>query len=72
VTSAFITPEIEAPGYHTLDFRLSRTLIPELEGYVGVLDVLDIHRDPFRIGDQRPIAGRTFYLGVLFSFPEAA
>lgn len=72
VTSAFVTPEIDAPGYHTLDFRLSRTLIPELEGYVGVLDVLDIHRDPFRIGDQRPIAGRTFYLGVLFSFPEAA
>lgn len=72
VTSAFVARGIEAPGYHTLDFRLSRRLIPELEAYVGVLDVLDIHRDPFRLGDQRPIAGRTFYLGVLFSFPEAA
>jgi outer membrane receptor for ferrienterochelin and colicins len=72
VSNAFVTRGIEAPGFHTLDLRFAKRIFPSLEGYAGVIDVLDVSRDPLRVGDQRPIAGRTFYLGVSATFPEEA
>ncbi len=40
-----------------------------LEGYAGVLNLLDVHQSPGVVGDQRPPLGRVFYVGVRVAFP---
>jgi outer membrane receptor for ferrienterochelin and colicins len=69
VTSAFIDPDTRAPGYETIDLRLSRALWSRAEAYGGVQNLLDVRPDPGRVGDTRPPLGRILYLGLRAEFP---
>jgi outer membrane receptor for ferrienterochelin and colicins len=69
VTDAFIDETTRAPAFSTLDARLARPLWRSSLAYVGVLDALDIRKDPNLPGDQRPIAGRTLYAGLTAELP---
>ena len=69
VTDAFIDESTRAPAFSTLDARLARPLWRSSLAYVGVLDALDIRKDPTLVGDQRPIAGRTLYAGLTAELP---
>lgn len=69
VTDAFIDENLRSPGFETLDARLSRTLWPKAIVYVGGLNLLDVKKDPSRLGDQRPITGRTLYAGIRSELP---
>lgn len=69
VSDAFVDESTRSPGYTTLDVRISRPVWPDAEAYVGVLNLLDVHQDPGRVGDQRPPFGRVFYVGLRASFP---
>lgn len=67
-TDAFVDETTRSPGYTTMDLRLSRPFgnakTSSLEAYVGVLNALDVHQDPGRVGDLRPPLGRVFYVGL--------
>lgn len=69
VTDAFIDENLRSPGFETIDARLSRTVWPKAQAYIGALNVLDVKKDPARLGDQRPITGRTFYAGLRSELP---
>ena len=70
VTDAFIAVDSpRTPGFQTLDARLGRPLWPSSLLYVGVLNAGDAHREPDRVADQRPLAGRTFYVGLTAELP---
>ncbi|MBX3204513.1 MAG: TonB-dependent receptor [Labilithrix sp.] len=69
-TDAFVDAETRSPGYQTIDLRLGRELWPRSQGYVGVLNVTDVHQEPARLGDLRPPLGRVFYVGVRAEFPS--
>lgn len=73
VTNSFLDvvngTEVRAPGYQTVDVRAGRTLWPRSQGYVGVLNLLDVRQDPGRLGDTRPPLGRIFYVGLRADFP---
>jgi len=69
VTDAFVDEALRSPGFQTLDARVSRELWPGAEAYIGVLNALDAKKDPTRPGDQRPLAGRTLYLGITAEYP---
>ena len=69
VTDAFIEEGLRSPPFSTLDGRIGRPLWPSSLFYVGVLNALDARKDPKLAGDQRPIAGRTFYLGLTVELP---
>ncbi|MFO0552308.1 MAG: TonB-dependent receptor [Polyangiaceae bacterium] len=70
VTDAYIEDTIRAPAFGTLDLRVAQRLWPRARAYAGVLNVLGAQKDPSRIGDQRPLEGRTFYLGIEADFPS--
>jgi len=70
VTDAFINADIRSVGFSMLDFRLSYRPYPALEVYSGVLNTLDAMKDPDRLGDQRPLVGRTFTLGLIADVAE--
>ena len=67
---AYLDDRTATPGYSTLDVRLGRAIAWGLGAYLGVVNALDATRDPTRIADQRPIEGRTFYVGVTADLPE--
>ena len=69
VTDAFVDETTRTPGFSTLDARLGRPLWRSSLAYVGVLDALDVRKDPNLPGDQRPIAGRTLYAGLTAELP---
>lgn len=58
-----------SPGYQTVDLRLGRALWQDAQLYVGVLNLLDAHQEPGRVGDLRPTQGRVLYAGVTARFP---
>jgi outer membrane receptor for ferrienterochelin and colicins len=68
-TDAFVSEETRSPGYETIDLRLGREIWSKSQGYVGVLDVTDVHQDPGRLGDLRPPLGRVFYVGLRAEVP---
>jgi outer membrane receptor for ferrienterochelin and colicins len=70
VMDAFIDDNLRAPAFSTLDGRLSRPLWPGSLAYIGALNALDIRKDPDLPGDQRPIAGRTLYVGLTIEPPS--
>lgn len=70
VTDAFVDDELRSPGFATLDARLSYAPHNTITVYGGALNLLGAQKDPFRLGDQRPLAGRTFYLGLTATYPE--
>lgn len=69
VLDAYIDDTTRAPGFVTLDLRVSKGLWPGAEAYAGALNVLGAQKDPAISGDQRPIEGRTFSLGVSTELP---
>ncbi len=71
VTSAYLDDTLRAPAFSTLDLRYAKGLWPGGEAYVGVTNLLASQKDPLRVGDQRPIEGRTVYLGVRARYPAA-
>jgi outer membrane receptor for ferrienterochelin and colicins len=69
VTDAFLDDALRAPGFQAVDARIARELWPRSQIYAGVLNALGAQKDPARLGDQRPIEGRTIYLGASAHFP---
>jgi len=69
VSSAYVASSTRTPPYQTLDLRLGRGLWPGGSGYVGVLNLFDVHQDPGRVGDLRPPLGRVLYIGLRSNFP---
>lgn len=69
VTRAYIDETTSAPGFQTLDARVSRGLFPRSDAYVGVQNALDVRADPSRVGDTRPPLGRVLYVGLRAAFP---
>jgi outer membrane receptor for ferrienterochelin and colicins len=67
---AYLDDRTATPGYATLDVRIARPLAWGLGAYVGVVNALDATKDPTRIADQRPIEGRTFFVGLVADLPE--
>ncbi len=59
----------KSPGYHSVDLRIGRVLWPDSQAYVGVLNLLDVHQEPGRVGDLRPTQGRVIYAGLMARFP---
>ncbi len=68
-TPAFVSADTRSPGYQTIDLRLGREIWPRSQGYVGVLNVADVHQTPGRVGDLRPPLGRVFYVGIRADLP---
>ena len=68
-SDAFVDETTRSPGYTTIDLRVSRPMWPKSEAYVGVLNLLDAHQEPGRIGDLRPPFGRVFYIGLRAELP---
>jgi outer membrane receptor for ferrienterochelin and colicins len=58
-----------APGFANLDVRLGQTFARSIEVYGGVLNLLGVEKNIAWIGDQRPVEGRTFYLGIRGDLP---
>lgn len=81
VTSAYLNPDDlgtapagaltldRAPGFANLDVRISETFKKAIELYAGILNVFGVEKNPTWIGDQRPVEGRTYYLGVRGDLP---
>lgn len=69
VTDAFIDENLRSPGFETIDARIARGLWPNAQVYAGVTNLLDVKKDPVRLGDQRPIVGRTIYAGLRADYP---
>lgn len=69
VSDAYLDGVSRGPGYSMLDARLARALWPRSQAYVGMLNSLDIHQEPGRVGDTRPPLGRVLYVGLRADFP---
>lgn len=76
VTDAYVGENLRSPASSSLDGRLARPVLParaewpRLVAYVGVLNALDVRKDPSLPGDQRPLAGRTLYAGITAELPS--
>ncbi|AUX43693.1 TonB-dependent receptor [Sorangium cellulosum] len=64
---------LRARGFSTIDARLARPLWPSSQVYLGVRNVLGVQKELDRSDDaqpdQRPLEGRTLYLGVAAELP---
>ncbi|MDI1481974.1 TonB-dependent receptor [Polyangium sp. y55x31] len=69
VTDAFLDEGLRTPGFQTIDARIARPIFRGARAYAGVLNALGVQKDPSRLGDQRPVQGRTLYLGLTADFP---
>jgi outer membrane receptor for ferrienterochelin and colicins len=70
VSSAYVAEGLTAPGFVKLDLRASQRLSEYFSAYVGVLNALDARDDPARPGDQRPLVGRLYTIGLNASYEE--
>jgi len=69
VTTTFIEPGLETPGYGLLDARVAYSPVDLPSVYAGGTNLLDVKRDPSVVGDARPTLGVTFYLGIQADLP---
>jgi outer membrane receptor for ferrienterochelin and colicins len=69
VTDAFLDEGLRTPGFQTIDGRLARPLWRGAQIYAGLLNALGVQKDPDRLGDQRPVQGRTIYVGLTAEVP---
>ena len=75
VSDAFLSDDprtgvvTRAPGFTTVDVRVARALWPKAQAFVGMLNALDVHLDPGRVGDLRPPLGRIIYAGLRAEAP---
>jgi outer membrane receptor for ferrienterochelin and colicins len=74
VTATAVDAAVKTPGYGLLDARIAYTPASPVEVYAGATNLLDVRRDPARVGDARPTLGMTLYLGarVELSFDDEA
>lgn len=70
VSGAYLDDGLRTPPFVMLDARVAYWFLPELQAYVGVLNALDAQDDPERPGDQRPVTGRIFVVGVSVRYPD--
>lgn len=69
VTDAFLDEGLRTPGFQKIDARIARPIFRGARAYAGVLNALGVQKDPGRLGDQRPVQGRTLYLGLTADLP---
>jgi outer membrane receptor for ferrienterochelin and colicins len=69
VGDAYVDADTRSPGYETIDLRVARPVTETVSAYAGVLNALDVHQDPGRVGDLRPPLGRVIYAGVRGALP---
>ncbi len=69
VSDAYLDGVSRGPGYSMFDARLARALWSRSQAYVGMLNALDVHQEPGRVGDTRPPLGRVLYVGLRADFP---
>ncbi len=70
VSGSYLTRDITTPGFTKLDARVSQRLNEHLWLHVGLLNALDARDDPARPGDQRPIVGRLYVVGLTTNYEE--
>jgi len=70
VSDAFVDTTTRTPGYQTIDGRLAFRVWPSTQAYAGVLNLLDVHQEPGRVGDLRPPLGRVLYVGLSAGLPS--
>ena len=68
-SDAYVNREVRSPGWLALDTRIARVFWQGTELYAGIINALNIHQDYGRVGDLRPLEGRTFYLGIRAELP---
>ncbi len=64
VTTTAVTSEVDTPGYGLLDARVGYSVLDSLQLYAGGANLLDVKRDPARVGDARPTLGAAVYVGA--------
>lgn len=69
VSDAYVADDLRSPAFQTLDMRVSKALWPAARAYAGVLNVFNERPTPGRLGDQRPLDGRVFYVGLTGELP---
>jgi outer membrane receptor for ferrienterochelin and colicins len=69
VSDAYLDGVSRGPAYTMFDARLARALWSRSQAYVGLLNALDVHQEPGRVGDTRPPIGRVLYVGLRAEFP---
>jgi outer membrane receptor for ferrienterochelin and colicins len=69
VSEAYVDAETRSPGYNTIEARVARPVTDTMFVYAGVLNLMDVHQDPGRVGDLRPPLGRIIYAGVRGALP---
>lgn len=70
VSDSYVADGSRSVAFATADLRLARRIGgPGDEVFVGALNLLDARKDPRRVGDQRPLDGRSFYVGFRMSYP---
>lgn len=68
VSRAWISPGLFSPPYATADILCSQRFNAYLELHAGVLNALDIKEEPLGEGDQRPVTGRMYVIGLSGSY----
>lgn len=64
VTTTDVEADVVTPGYGLLDARVGYSPLESLQLYAGGVNLLDVKRDPGRVGDARPTLGMAIYAGV--------
>ncbi|MEI9949118.1 MAG: TonB-dependent receptor [Pseudomonadota bacterium] len=70
VSDAFVDSKTRTPGYQAIDARIAFSPWPSADAYAGVLNLLDVHQEPGRVGDLRPPLGRVLYVGLSVGLPS--
>lgn len=69
VSSSYVDEGIESPGFMTVGGRVAYQIDPSVRAYAGVVNALDVQKNPGRVGDERPLRGRVFNVGIVAEFP---
>jgi outer membrane receptor for ferrienterochelin and colicins len=74
VTTTAVSADVDTPGYGLLDARVGYSVVDAVQLYAGASNLLDVKRDPARLGDARPTLGAAVYVGARgeLSFDEDA
>jgi outer membrane receptor for ferrienterochelin and colicins len=73
VTSAYVDETLDpsrSPGYVGIDVRVAKTLWKGFEAYAGATNLLGVTKNPLWSADERPVEGRTLYLGISAELPK--
>lgn len=70
VSDSYVADAITSPAFLKVDVTLSRRFAKYFQAFARVLNVLDAKEDPYGLGDQRPVIGRLFSIGLQASYEE--